>query len=325
MTPEPSADAHPLDQHRDPSEAAFVRGLAAEVAARYGGELTRMRRANGYSNATWIGDGIAVRLAHTPVDMAREAALVHALPREVGHPEILGEGTAEGHGWIVTAEVRGQNLHEAWPTLTAAEQRQAVRQLWSRAQVVHDASPSLSALVTSHGGFVPATLDDATAAAGRACVALGLSSAQQSRLHRIIEGYFQAAPLVERCVNHGDLALMNALWDGEVVALLDFEFAVLGPVEIDLCRLVCEARVSEEGRRVDSEAGAAAVEIAARQMDPVHGRALIHGAAALDQLRDLDIWLAHDSAEERVEDWRPCRLLTDLLDDEGGYLAPLLR
>jgi aminoglycoside phosphotransferase (APT) family kinase protein len=325
MTPEPSAGTHPLDQYRDPSDAALVRDLAAEVAARYGGELTLMRRANGYSNATWVGDGIAVRIAHTPVDMAREAGLVRALPREVGHPEILGEGTAEGHGWIVTAEVRGQNLQEAWPTLTPAEQQQAVRQLWARAHIVHDASPSLRTHVASHGGFVPATLGDATAAAGRADVALGLSSAQQSRLHEIIEGYFRAAPLVEQSVNHGDLALMNALWDGEVIALLDFEFAVLGPVEIDLCRLVCEARVSEEGQRVDSEAGAAALEIAARHMHPIHGRALIHGAAALDQLRDLDIWLAHDSAEERVEDWRPCRLLTDLLDAEGGYLAPLLR
>lgn len=215
-----------------------------------------MRRANGYSNATWVGDGIAVRVAHTPVDMAREAALVRAPPREVGHPEILG---------------------------------------------------------------------DATAAAGRADIALGLSSAQQLRLLKIIEGYFQAAPLVAQRVNHGDLALMNALWDGEVIALLDFEFAVLGPVEIDLCRLVCEARVSEEGQQVDSEAGAAALEIAARHMDPMHGRALIHGAAALDQLRDLDIWLGHGSTEGRVEDRRPCRLLTDLLDAEGGYLAPLLR
>lgn len=324
MTQEPSASIHPLDAHRDPSDTARVRGLAAEVAARYGGELARMRRANGYSNATWVGDGIAVRIAHTPVDMAREVALVRALPREVGHPAILGEGTTEGHGWIVTAEVRGQNLHEAWPTLTPAEQRRAVCQLWARTRIVHDASASLRPRVASHGGFVPASLDDATTAAGRAEVALGLSRAQRSRLHEVVEGYFRAAPLVEQTVNHGDLALMNALWDGEVVALLDFEFAVLGPVEIDLCRLVCEARVSEEGQRVDSEAGAAAVGIAARHMDPIHGRALVHGAAVLDQLRDLDIWLAPDRAEERVEDRRPARLLTDLLDAEGGYLAPLL-
>lgn len=323
--PETSVNTHPLDQHSDPSRAALIRDLAAEVAAHYGGALTRMRRANGYSNATWVGDGIAVRIAHTPIDMAREVALVRALPREVGHPEILGEGTAEGHGWIVTKEVHGQNLHEAWPRLTPAEQQQAVHQLWARAQTVHEASSSLRMHVASYGGFVPATPGDATASARRAEVALGLSGAQQSRLREIIEGYFRAAPAVEQTVNHGDLALMNALWDAEVVALLDFEFAVLGPIEIDLCRLVGEARVSEEGRHVDAKAGDAAVEIAARHMDPIHGRALIHGAAVLDQLRDLDIWLALDQAEERVEAWRPCRLLRGLLDAEGGYLAPLLR
>ncbi|MGB2719377.1 MAG: phosphotransferase [Rhodococcus sp. (in: high G+C Gram-positive bacteria)] len=304
---DPSESVHPLDKDRDPIDTALVRGLAAEVAALHGGELSRMQRANGYSNATWVGNGIAVRIAHTPVDMAGEVALVRALPREVGHPEILGEGTTEGHGWIVSTEIRGQNLHEAWPTLTPAERESAVRQLWARARIVHDASPSLRTFVASHGGFVPVA-------------GLGLSSAQQSRLDGVIEAYFRAAPLVEQTVNHGDLALMNALWDGQVVALLDFEFAVLGPVEIDLCRLVCEARVSDEGHRVDSDAGDAAVEIAARHMDPTHGRELIHGAAILDQLRDLDLWSSVDS----VEDWRPYRLLTELLDVDGGYLAPLL-
>lgn len=323
MTPETDANAHPLDQYRDPSDAALVRGLAAEVATRYGGDLTRMRRANGYSNATWVGDGIAVRIAHTPVDMAHEVALVRALPREVGHPEILREGTSEGHGWIVTREVHGQNLHEVWLSLTPAQQRRAIDQLWARTQIVHEATASLETHVPSHGGFVPATLDDALAAAGRAEVALGLSGAQQSRLRGIVEGYVEAAPRVEQTVNHGDLALMNALWDGDVVALLDFEFAVLGPVEIDLCRLVCEASVSDDGRRVESEAGDAAVEIAARHMDPIHGPALIHGAAVLDQLRDLDIFLGQDQTDD-VEDWRPSRLLNDLLDADGGYLAPLL-
>ena len=318
---EPSVSIHPLDQNRDPISTALVWGLAAKVAARYGGELAQMQRANGYSNATWVGNGIAVRIAHTPVDMAREVALIQALPPEVGHPEFLGEGTTEGHGWIVSAEIRGLNLHEAWPTLTPAERDAAVRQLWARAQIVHDASPSLRTLVASHGGFVPASLEAATAAANRAKVKLGLCSAQQSRLDGIIEGYFRAAPLVEQTVNHGDLALMNALWDGEVVALLDFEFAVLGPVEIDLCRLVCEARVSEEGHHIDSEAGNAAIKIAARHMDPIHGRALIHGAAIFDQLRDLGVWVAL----ENVEDWRPSRLLVDLLNVDGGYLAPLFR
>ena len=109
-----------------------------------------------------------------------------------------------------------------------------------------------------------------------------------------------------------------------MVALLDFEFAVLGPVEIDLCRLVCEALVSEDGQRSDNDAGAAAFAIAARERDPVHGRALLLGAAVLDQLRDLEIWLGRDRTDGRFEDWRPDRLLTGLLETDGGYLEPAL-
>src|SRR3954464_5649296 len=164
---EPEAETHWLDQHGDPTEAAVVRSLAAEVAAQYGGELSRMRRALGISNATWVGGGLAVRIANTSVvdGMAAEVALVRALPREVGHPKILGVGTIEGHDWIVTEEVRGQNLHEAWPTLSPEERRRAIHQLWERVRVVHRATPSLRPLVGSHAGFIPATRDDATAAA----------------------------------------------------------------------------------------------------------------------------------------------------------------
>ena len=323
---EPEAETHWFDQHRDPTEAAVVWSLAAQVVAQHGGDLRGMRRALGISNATWVGGGLAARIANTSVvdGMAAEVALVRALPPEVGHPKILGAGTIEGHDWIVTEEVRGQNLHEAWPTLTPEERRRAIRQLWARVRVVHDATPSLRLLVGSHAGFIPATANDATAAADRVSAALGLRDVQRSRFHDIIGDYYRAAPVVEQVVNHGDLALMNALWDGEVVALLDFEFAVLGPVEIDLCRLVCEALVSEDGQRSDNHAGADAFPIAARERDPVHGRALLLGAAALDQLRDLEIWLGRDQTEDRFEDWRPDRLLTGLLETDGGYLEPAL-
>src|SRR5205085_6422291 len=159
---EPDAETHSLDQHRDPTEAAVVRSLAAQVVAQHGGDLRGMRRALGISNATWVGGGLAVRIANTSVadGMAAEVALVRALPIEVGHPRILGVGTIEGHDWIVTEEVRGQNLHEAWPTMTPAERRQAIRQLWERVQVVHNATPSLRPLVGSHAGFIPATSDE---------------------------------------------------------------------------------------------------------------------------------------------------------------------
>jgi scyllo-inosamine 4-kinase len=233
-------------------------------------------------------------------------------------------GTIEGHDWIVTEEIRGQNLHEAWPTLTLDERQRAIRQLWARVRIVHNATPSLRLLVGSHAGFIPANADDAAAAADHVSAALGLTDVQRSRCHEIIGGYYRAAPIVEQVVNHGDFALMNAIWDGKVVALLDFEFAVLGPVEIDLCRLVCEALVSADGQRTDNDVGAVAFAIAARDGDPVHGRALLQGAAVLDQLRDVKIWLTRNRTEDQVEDWRPDLLLVGLLDADGGYLAPAL-
>ena len=75
---EPEADTHWLDQHGDPTEAAVVRSLAAQVVAQHGGDLRGMRRALGISNATWVGSGLAVRIANTSVvdGMAAEVALV---------------------------------------------------------------------------------------------------------------------------------------------------------------------------------------------------------------------------------------------------------
>ncbi|UEJ84496.1 aminoglycoside phosphotransferase family protein [Brachybacterium halotolerans subsp. kimchii] len=282
-----------------------------------------MRRANGYSNATWVGDGIAVRIAHSPVPMTREADLVRALPRVVGYPEVLGEGRSQGHGWIVTKEVAGRNLQEAWPTLTGDEACEAIEGLWLRARAVHEATPSLSSLVPPYGGFVPAAVEDARAIARRAERGLSMTAAARARLHAVLEDFFDAASGVRHVVNHGDLALMNALWDDQVVSLLDFEFSVLGPVEIDLCRLVLEARGSAQGRNVDSEAERIALEIARRSMDAAHGRTLILGAAVLDQLRDVDLWLDRDSFGEAIEGWRPDLLLAGLLSAERGYLAPL--
>src|SRR5215475_8579644 len=99
---ESEAETHWLDEHRDPTEAAVVRSVAAQVVAQYGGDLRGMRRALGISNATWVGGGFAVRIANTSVadSMAAEVALVRALPPEVGHPMILGVGTIDGHDWI---------------------------------------------------------------------------------------------------------------------------------------------------------------------------------------------------------------------------------
>lgn len=73
---------------------------------------------------------------------------------------------------------------------------------------------------------------------------------------------------------------MNALWDGDVVALLDFEFAMLGPAEIDVCRLVGDL-VSDDGTSIDPDASytaaaagrVAACSAASWSMSPIATRA----------------------------------------------------
>ena len=74
----------------------------------------------------------------------------------------------------------------------------------------------------------------------------------------------------------------------------------------------------------DPDAAAVAFAIAARDGNPLHGRALLHGAAVLDQLRDVELWLARGRTGDGSEDWRPDRLLTGLLETDGGYLEPAL-
>jgi hypothetical protein len=39
---------------------------------------------------------------------------------------------------------------------------------------------------------------------------------------------------------------------------------------------------------------------------------------------DRSIWLGRDCTEDRFEAWRPDRLLTGLLETDGGYLEPAL-
>lgn len=141
----------PLDADRSPEQAAEIRQVAADVAARHGADLTRMRRAHGFTNSTWVGDGIAVRVADAGDAPDRGARLLRALPRGVGHPEVLDAGTTAGHGWVVTAQVAGENLAEAWPRLGAAERVRAVRELWGRVEALHDAAAHLGGLVATHG------------------------------------------------------------------------------------------------------------------------------------------------------------------------------
>lgn len=134
-------------------------------------------------------------------------------------------------------------------------------------------------------------------------------------------------------LNHGDLSLENALWDGSrLVALLDFEYAVMAPVDLDLNELLKIAYAAQgphdavpgpggNGRRGLQEA---ITEIAVNTPGTGRRADLLIGYSV-----QLETWLTEDQLAKRdrtdpIQEWKSYQLLSALAGGSGGYLAPVL-
>jgi scyllo-inosamine 4-kinase len=120
----------------------------------------------------------------------------------------------------------------------------------------------------------------------------------------------------------------NALWnDGMVIALLDFEFAVLAPVQLDLNHLVkiafspCGATKENENARQLSQA---VMKLSLPMLAQPNDKALLAGYAILLELHLLEDWLAHPEGEGPLGQWEPLRRLRSLADGKGGYLRRII-
>ena len=119
----------------------------------------------------------------------------------------------------------------------------------------------------------------------------------------------------------------NAVWHaGQVTALLDFEFAVLAPVQLDLNHLVKKAFGPDEAAmdiHESQQLREAVKELALPVLAQSSGKALLAGYAILLELWLLEEWLAHPEGEGPLEQWDPLQRLRLLANGRGGYLAPL--
>ena len=160
-----------------------------------------------------------------------------------------------------------------------------------------------------------------------------LASNQAGVLEQLLDRFWKALPSAARVLNHGDWTFENAIWhEGRVVALLDFEFAVIAPVELDLNELVkCAFAPSEWNDPLPDPDGAglkrmraAVTDLAIPLLSHPGGKDLLTGYAILLELWLLEDWLAHPEGEGPLEGWQPYRMLVSLAGGGGGYLAPLL-
>ncbi|MGV9884677.1 phosphotransferase family protein [Streptomyces sp. NPDC003006] len=325
-----------LDSERTAARrTADIASVAAEVFQRHGIDFSQTRRAGGRTNATWLGGGLAVRVAGAAGsgDLSREAELATVLPPEVGYPRVLATGTTRGFQWVAGTEIAAGSLDDAWSALDWDRRIDATRQLWARATAVHGVDTAEAApLARPRNPFYASSLDEAKAGLLRLRAADVLTDDELHCLCRALERHWAALPDAAPVLNHGDLSPVNALWDGtEVVSLLDFEFAVLAPVQLDLNELVKLAFAPPEfGSTVSArdEAGRRRLQTAVTGL----ARPLLRTAADADLLIghsiQLETWgLERELAKpgrEAFRTWEPYRMLTALADG-GGYYTPLLR
>lgn len=313
---------------QDKARLDQVRAVAAEVLHRLGSDVARAEPTSGWVNAGWIVDRYVVRVSLMPEqsNLHREVAVANVLPPEVGYPEVLDVGVLGGHEYVVTRRLSGTNLAELWPTLEPAERADALSQLWDLAVIVHRIPLcDLGSANVESSPFYANSLRQVTSALVSMQEQGVLTDRETASLLRHVERFFDTVGGASHVLNHGDLHIGNALWEGgKIVSLLDFEFAVTAPVELDLNELAKHAfgpaSASADLSRTEAEKRAVIDVVAGL---PVN-EALLLGYSIL-----LESWFTERSlsglSAEEVRATDSCQRLVALADGEGGHLATLLQ
>jgi scyllo-inosamine 4-kinase len=254
--------------------------------------------------------------------------LLTALPASVPHASVLSSGTWEDGTWIILRRIPGERLDLVWPTLSLDQQRRAARRMGEILCSLHQWTP-LPEIRTLLSSSTSVTKKSPVEIAGSMLVpwpqdrlfpllqwSQELLSGHED-LHRALcersEELGPVAPEAEfegSTVVHGDAHAANVLCDGgELVALLDFEWARLGPVDLELEAICREDPVIEAGME---DRGVPATEVFALtclrdsypelfERDYLTERLWLYQLCA--EIRSLCVW-----ADEGVNDRRLSRL-----------------
>ena len=324
------------DSHRDPGVMSKLSGIAEHILQRHGADFSEARRAGGWSNATWLAGGLALRIAVEvgTHHLRREAGLAGLLPPAVGYPQVVASGVTDGYEWLLAKKIAGRNLSELWPTLDWDARIGAIRQLWAKAESVHRVNVvAARAVARSSSPFYSHSKEEAAASLTRLEQAGVLAGRRQvTVLGDALDRFWAAIPAARAVLNHGDLCTENALWDdGQVVALLDFEYAMCAPVELDLNELIKAAYAPPEHEDLLPDQGhgrarlqQVVADIAVATAVTVSSADLLLGYAILLELWSMQRQLSKWNGVVSFAAWQPYRAIASLSDGAGGYLAPVL-
>ncbi|HEY4024140.1 MAG TPA: aminoglycoside phosphotransferase family protein [Pseudonocardiaceae bacterium] len=233
----PIVDGEP----RWPWDEVVARERLAGVAPRLGIRLTGAEsRLDGASNDTWLlGDRVLRVCWRGDLDrLAREAALISALPAEIPAPRPLECGRDDELSWLLMPRMPGRPLGNVSPV----DSRGYVRELGELVQTLHAWRPPEAVRVMIESA-APNDADDALAITGKRLIPLART--QQLRLVEYVRTLpFVPGELLDAVVErlpaerppeptvllHGDVTPGNVLVaDGRISALLDWEWSWFGP------------------------------------------------------------------------------------------------
>lgn len=230
-----------LTAHGASSGLALARARSALACSRLAPDVP-LTRVSSVTNEVWMTDEVVIRVnRRLDQRLRREAGIAPYLPPELRYPEIIRYGAGTGFDFLILRRQPGTVLSRAWPAMSTAERRTAVRQLAHLMQTLHETSCPPSAGVPSHApqliglsangpcGDLLAALDTAKELPHVEPDLIG-SVADLVRAAQDVLDPFDATRFV-----HGDLTFENVLWDGEqITALIDFEWARGAPADLDL-------------------------------------------------------------------------------------------
>jgi aminoglycoside phosphotransferase (APT) family kinase protein len=214
--------------------------------------------AESWSNDTWLTSGSVLRVCWRGdrQRLLREGMLLGSLPAGVPHATVVAAGCTEGLTWMVVRRLPGERLDLMWPRMSAQERRDAVVGLAGGLKALHGWKPPSG--VREQLRQAPLTPPAAPGdIVGAGIVPLPLSRLfplldwleEQPGMDRDLAGRVRARigelrPLVSEAefehgvVVHGDASFANVLWhQGRLVALLDLEWARLGPPDLELATI----------------------------------------------------------------------------------------
>jgi len=326
----------PVDQRRDLETMNRLNIIAENIFNRYGVDFAAANRAGGGTNATWLAGGLALRLAveRGRVSIRREAQLAALFPPEVGYPPVLETGETDGYEWSLSKEIPGRNLGEIWPALDWDQRILALRQLWKKVEAVHSVEvAAASRLARKRSLFYAANAQEARAGLTRLLNQKLLSTRQVDILAESLDRFWQALTTATLVLNHGDFTIENALWyEGRVVSLMDFEYAMVAPDELDLNELVKSAfapasvidPLPDPGKVGLERMRQVVMELAMPMLFHPGSKDLLMGYAILLEIWNQEDRLAYPPEESDVDQEPINQILGSLADGKGGYLAPIL-